>query len=212
MQVSGITHHAPPGKSDCYLDFSKPKERFENEKVGIQSMRNHLKESNWEEEYLAEGNVKSIEDLWCVLKTKLLNLRTRFMPKGITSGKPSWNEKGSFPIRKQQGAIRNKHNITPQVDVCKRLRRRWSSSTKLRNKAKTMIRQVKRGFEKRVAPIAETNAKAFWAHIKRRSKTKSGVAPLLENDNDKDSTMFRDEEKAQHTVFLLGYPTVKYLL
>ena len=67
---------------------------------------------------------------------------------------------------------------------------------KLRNKVKAMIRQAKRGFEKRIARNAETNPKAFWAHIRRRLKTKSGVAPLLENDNNKDSTMFGDEEKA----------------
>ena len=63
VQVSDITHHAPLGKSDhtiitflfnWYLDFSKPKEQFEYEKADFQSMWNHLKESNWEEKYLAE--------------------------------------------------------------------------------------------------------------------------------------------------------------
>ena len=60
-----------------------------------------------------------------------------------------------------------------------------------------MIRQAKRGFEKRIARNAETNRKAFWVHIRRRLKTKSDVALLLENDNDKDSTMFGDVEKAR---------------
>ena len=65
-----ITHHAPLGKSEhseitfmfnCYLDSSKPKEQFEYVKTDF--------------EYLVEGNVMSIGDLWCVMKTKLLNLR-----------------------------------------------------------------------------------------------------------------------------------------
>ena len=63
MQVSDITHHAPLGKSDdhsvitfkfnCYLDHSKPKERFIYEKGDYQAMRNDLVGSNWIENYLA---------------------------------------------------------------------------------------------------------------------------------------------------------------
>ena len=43
---------------------------------------------------------------------------------------------------------------------------------------------------------SKSNPKAFWSHIRRRLKTKTGVAPLLENNNDKCSTKFSDSDKA----------------
>ena len=58
-----------------------------------------------------------------------------------------------------------------------------------------MIRQTKRKFEKDVALKSKSNPKAFWWHIRRRLKTKTGVAPLLENDNDRSSTKFSDSDK-----------------
>ena len=57
--------------------------------------------------------------------------------------------------------------------------------TGVRNKVKTMIGQTKRKFEKDVALKSKSNLKAFWSHIRRRLKTKTGVVPLLENDNDR---------------------------
>ena len=54
MQVSDIAHHAPLGKSDhsvitfkfnCYLDYTKPKERYSYDKADFQAMRSHLVET-----------------------------------------------------------------------------------------------------------------------------------------------------------------------
>ena len=107
---------------------------------------------------------------------------------------------GSIPNNKKlQEAIRDKHAS----------HRRWITAkhhgdaeaarltyAKIRNKVKNMMRQAKREFEKSVADKSRTNPKAFWSYIRRRLKTKSGVAPLLENNNDKNSTTFKDVEKA----------------
>ena len=164
------------------------------------AMINNLAETGWEEEYIKSGGDKTIEDLWCSLKLKLLDLRNQFVPKITTSGKPSWSEKGTFPVNKQlQDAIRQKHIQ----------HRRWMSKkgridadvarlsyTRIRNKVNTMIRQTKRKFEKDVALKSKSNPKAFWSHIRRRLKTKTGVASLLENNNDKCSTKFSDSDKA----------------
>ena len=69
--------------------------------------------------------------------------------------------------------------------------------TKARNKVKTMMRrQSKRRFEKDITRKSKSSPKAFWAHVRRRLKTRSGVTPLLENVKDKDSMKFKDEEKA----------------
>ena len=209
MQVSDVTHHAPLGKSDhsvitlefnCYLDYSKPKEQYVYQNADYDAMINNLAETGWEEEYIKSDGDKPIEDLWCSLKLKLLDLRNQFVPKITTSGKPSWSEKGTFPVNKQlQEAIRQRHIQ----------HRRWMSKkgridadvarlsyTRIRNKVNTMIRQTKRKFEKDVALKSKSNPKAFWSHIRRRLKTKTGVAPLLENNNDKCSAKFSDSEKA----------------
>ena len=209
MQVSDVTHHAPLGKSDhsvitfkfnCYLDYSKPKEQYVYQNADYDAMINNLAETGWEEEYIKSGGDKTIEDLWCSLKLKLLDIRNQFVPKITTSGKPSWSEKGTFPVNKQlQDAIRQKHIQ----------HRRWMSRkgridadvarlsyTRIRNKVNTMIRQTKRKFEKDIALKSKSNPKAFWSHIRRRLKTKTGVAPLLENNNDKCSTKFSDSDKA----------------
>ena len=119
MQVSDVTHHAPLGKSDhsvitfmfnCYLDYSKPKERYVYENADFEAMIKHFAETGWEEEYIESGGDKTVEDFWCSLKFKLADLRNQFVPKVTTSGKPSWCNKGSFPVNKPlQEAIRQKH-------------------------------------------------------------------------------------------------------
>ena len=61
MQVSDIVYYAPLGKSDhdvisfnfnCYLDYSKPKERYIYEKADFESMKNDLAETKWKEEFI----------------------------------------------------------------------------------------------------------------------------------------------------------------
>ena len=59
-----------------------------------------------------------------------------------------------------------------------------------------MLRQAKRLFEKGIALQAKTNPKAFWAHTRRKLKTKCSIAPLLADKNDKESLKFDDVEKA----------------
>ena len=209
MHVSDVTHHAPLGKSDhsvitfkfnCYLDYSKPKEQYVYQNADYDAMINNLAETGWEEEYIKSGGDKTIEDLWCSLKLKLLDLRNQFVPKITTSGKPSWSEKGTFPVNKQlQDAIRQKliqHRGWMSKKGCIDADVARLSYTRIRNKVNTMIRQTKRKFEKDVALKSKSNPKAFWSHIRRRLKTKTGVAPLLENNNDKCSTKFSDSDKA----------------
>ena len=71
-----------------------------------------------------------------------------------------------------------------------------SSYIKARNKAKRMTRQTKRCFEKEIGNSCKNNPKVFWSHVRNKLNTKSGIAPLLENINDKKSIKFDDNEKA----------------
>ena len=71
-----------------------------------------------------------------------------------------------------------------------------SAYNKARAKVKKLIRQERRKFEKGIARKVKTNPKKFWAYTRKKLKTKSGIAPLLENIIDKDSLKYDDKEKA----------------
>ena len=53
------------------------------------------------------------------------------------------------------------------------------SEKNVTNKVKSVLRRDKRLFEKSIAQEAKQNPKAFWAHVRRKLKTKEGIAPLL---------------------------------
>ena len=114
MQVSNLKHKAPLGKSDhdvmifnyhCYLNYAKPKEKFLFDKGDFNSMRSKLDEEGWNENFVTTASrlidtesSPRVEQCWNLIKTKLMELRDQFVPKTTISNKPSWREKGSFPI------------------------------------------------------------------------------------------------------------------
>ena len=205
MQVSEIAHHAPLGKSDhavisfnfyCYLDYSKPKERFNYAKADFHGMRRELIQSNWANNNLRECATMSVEDNWIVIKDKLQELTNKFVPKSSTASKPTWSKKGSIPIEPSLREMIRKKNIS---------HRRWMSSksnenrdeyNKVRNKVKRLMRQAKRDHEKGICLKSKSNPKAFWSHVRHKLRTKIGVAPLLENSKNPDSAKFEDKDKA----------------
>ena len=158
MQVSEISHHAPLGKSDhsvmtfdfhCYLDFTTQKEKYSFDKGDYEGMRNELVNSNWGSEYIIDSEA-SVEDKWSSLKSMLTKLRDTYVPKQRLSGKPLWKEKGNFPMNSNtREAIREKSKafrawMAAKSDFEKDAAgRRY---TKLRNKAKTLLRKSKRLF------------------------------------------------------------------
>ena len=184
MQVSDLTHKAPLGKSDhqvlsfnfhCYMDYGKPKDRFLFQKGDFNAMRNNLTDAGWKDQFLAIAsqntkNPSRVESFWKSFKTKILELRDAFVPKIVVSNRPSWREKGSFPIdERAREAIKNKN----------RKHRAWMSAitfvdrenTRMqyvlaRNKAKTLLRKPKRLYEKGIAVQCKRNPKSFWAYTR----------------------------------------------
>ena len=165
-------------------------------------MRESLVNSGWTNEYEAiakKGNTTP-EDLWTLMKKKLLELTSEFVPLEKPSSKPSWTDKGSIPIdKKTRDAIRDKekaHRLWIQATKVNSADTSRIQYTRARNKVKSLLRKAKRRFERGIALQAKTNPKAFWAHTRRSLKTKAGVAPLLADPKDKESTKFSDSEKA----------------
>ena len=204
LQVSDIAFLAPLGKSDhnlisfhynCYLDFTKPKERHNYKKADFLGMKNLLIRNNWMEDIIRVGNSVSVDELWSNIKKTLHKLKNDFVPKS-TPREPSWHKKNSVPIDKPlQDLIRRKQ-------AC---HRRWlfTQSTdcrleynKVRNAVKRLMRQTKRSFERNISLNAKNNPKAVWAYVRQKMKTKTGVAPLLADIKDTGSIKFDDKEKA----------------
>lgn len=207
LHISEIKHHAPLGKSDhdvitfnyhSYLDFSEPKTRFLYEKADYESMRKHLQSLKWKDDFVSNTNHKSIEMLWENIKTTIMSLRDSFVPKTKQNGKPKWKEKGTVPIDANlQMAIKDKRKTHKKWSKCfgDATEHRMAYS-KANNKVKRLMRKAKRNFEKDIASKSDTHPKFFWSYVRSKLKTKTGVAPLLANPKDKNSTVFTDEEKA----------------
>ena len=209
-QIAEISHKAPLGKSDhsvitlkfqCYLDYSKPKKKYLHHKADWKGMEEDLETSQWAEKLTTSLKDDTSEAVWREIKSKLEYLKENFVPISTSTGKPTWKEKGSIPIDKRlQEAIRKKH-IEHRHWIIKKKRGDADLArlayTRARNKVSQLMRKATRKFERNVAGASKTNPKSFWAYVRRRMKTKSGIAPLLEDNNDKSSLKFSDDEKAR---------------
>ena len=58
-----------------------------------------------------------------------------------------------------------------------------------------MIPKSKREFEKNIGLQLKSNPKIFWLHVRSKLKTKTGMAPFLQDEKDETSTKF-DKQKA----------------
>ena len=209
MQVSDVRHQAPLGKSDhdvitfkfnCYLDYSKPKERFLYDKADFEAMRKQLEDDGWSDQFVSSAESKSVEELWVSLKSTLMKLRKLYVPMKKSSSTPKWKQAGSFPVDKDvKKAIQEKHATHRQWIAS--LRRGDPDAARLKyrrasNKVKRLVWQCKRRFESSIAEESKTNPKPFWSHVRGKLKTKEGIAPLREDPKDAKSMKFTDEEKA----------------
>ena len=207
MQVSDVAHHAPLGKSDhsvitfkfhCYLDYTKPKQVYSYDKARFPEMRDYL--LPWVQEFMTTNENKDGDEAWEAFKTKMYDIRGRFVPKRNITGKPSWSKHGNIPVEKPlRDAIRNKHASHRKWMASKKgmaSQKPRADYTKARNKVKSLMRRAKKKYEKDICRKSKRNPKAFWAYVRQKLKTKTGVAPLLENNLDPKSTKFEDKEKA----------------
>ena len=166
-------------------------------------MRADVRRSGWSKSFISSirNSARSIDESWNSLKSELHRLRSDFVPKFTSSGKPTWNEKGTFPVSKSTRAA---------IKMKRKYHRTWITELKngneatlarlrynqARNKVKQCVRRDKRDFERNIAVHAKEKPKAFWSHARRKLKTKHGIAPLLADVNKKDSLKFDDKEKA----------------
>ena len=68
--------------------------------------------------------------------------------------------------------------------------------TRARNNVTRLMRKAKREFEKGICLKSKSNPKSFWWYVRHKWKTKTGVAPLLEDNKDPESARFEDQDNA----------------
>ena len=67
-----------------------------------------------------------------------------------------------------------------------------------RNNVTRLMRKAKREFAKGICLKPKSNPKSFWWYVRHKLKTKTGVAPLLEDNKDPESARFEDQDKANN--------------
>ena len=103
-------HNALTFKFNCYLDYSKPQERFVYDKANFDDMRKNLAEEKRCDNFIASVNVMSIEQIWDSIKTKIISLRDNFVPKKSNSSRPDWKGVAGIPIDSDvKKEIKEKH-------------------------------------------------------------------------------------------------------
>ena len=88
--VPEVVHIAPLDGSDhdvlimdlnCYVDYTKPKQKFNYDKGDYESAKNFLRSCSWEN--------ADVESAWNKLADNLTSARDQFVPTRTVSGKPS---------------------------------------------------------------------------------------------------------------------------
>lgn len=184
----------------CYIDneFSTTKYLYEKADYGI--IKSHLRDHGWKNQFILNHTASSVEDMWNEFKNKLLKIRDKFIERKKT-GQPFWKRKGDVPIDS---------NLQELIKRKGKLHRRWIKTLKsgkdgeddrkaykeVRNQVKNRMVKTKVKFERDIAERSKRSPKVFWSYTRSKLKTKTGVAPLLENTKDKSSIRYSDKEKA----------------
>jgi hypothetical protein len=137
---------------------------------------------------LAELEGKDVEGCWSVIKNRIQAAISKAVPKGVSrrSERKKWMDGGTLE------SVRKKHKLFSRW-LKTRTGEDYTAYLKARNKASNACRRARRCLEKSVAEKSRNNPKAFWAYVKSKTTTRSGIADLKKDDGSRTKT---DKEKA----------------
>ena len=191
--INEITRIGALGKSDhCSLLLSlklkapptRKQERYNYSKADFDKIRQKLDETDWKKEL--DG--KNTEDQWQTFLRIVHDTKKLFVPKtrvGAPPRKP-WLDNVTLELVRQKHR-QYRHWLRTKND------NDYSSYLKARNKAKRACRKAKARYERDIAEQAKVNNKPFWAYVKAKTGTRTGIADLRREDGTIAST---DKEKA----------------
>ena len=178
----------------CYVEYNKPTNKFSYDKGDYDAIREQLSNVSW------EGN--NINELWTTFASNLITARDAHIPTFTPSTKPSWKAKpGAYcPDKATRDLVKNKarlHNLYQEHKTRPDAHERRKEFTRARNHVRTVVRKKKRNHERDIAKDAKTCPKKFWAYCSSKTRTRSGVSPLLRDPADSSSTVHSDAEKSE---------------
>ena len=182
--VSHMVHSAPLGKSHhsvllftlhVYKEPAPFKSRYIFEKGDYSSMSELLRKIDWD----SLLNNLNCEDAWEVMSEKIKEATDKHVPKTKPPKKrkkPIWmTQEIMTKLKEKQTAYRTYMASKTGADYCKYA---W-----LWNQTKWICRKAARDYERMIAGEAKDNPKAVFSYVKKKMKTKSGIADLIKSDN-----------------------------
>ena len=100
--------------------------------------------------------------------------------------KPKWMDRYCV------NAVRKKYKAW-QIYIHSRTRRNYKNYCKSRNHATKAVRYPRKRHEKGIAELVQENPKAFWAYVNIKTKMRSGISDLKDENGDMRSS---DVDKA----------------
>ena len=154
-------------------------------KGNYQDMREDFRNIEWDKE-LKNSNT---QQAWDIIHNKLTGLIERHVPKKkfTHSKKPPWYGRQIGTLSNKKRKAWHKYHKNPSSE-------NWQNYTCHRNKLTYTIEKLKIDYENKIAAESKQNPKVFWKYINRKSKHKSKIA-VLNDDNNVDA--IEDFDKAE---------------
>ena len=191
--MNDISRIGALGKSDhCSLlidlklnpPSEQKQEKYKYNQADYDKIREYLNEIDWK----AEMEGRNAEEQWNIFVSKLEEAKKKFVPKRRVGAAPRKKWLDTITLEK----VRQKH----------RQYRRWLRTrldedhreyVKARNIASRACKKAKANYERMIAEQAKENQKPFWAYVKSKTGTRTGIADLKCEDG---SIAETDKEKA----------------
>ena len=192
--IENIRVNEPIGISDhAVLNFSIGINTHEDDGVtrlayfrgNYEQFRNDLEAIEWEEIF----HEKTVQENWDFFQNTVTGLIEKHIPKKryLSKKKPPWMG------RDLDKKIKKKHQAWDKYKRNKS-KENWENYTHFRNIATNSVNDAKKKFEHKIIHEVKTNPKNFWNYVKYKTKTKSNIAGLENNQGD---IVNEDKQKAE---------------
>ena len=176
---------------NCYAHYSNTTEKSMNySKANYRAIRNKLRMVNWDE----------------TLNGSFMDDYTKFLDKIELA------TSGNIPEQTSQKKKNNLYMTSAALRLKNRKQRLWkrytktkdlydhSTFTKAKNELRTLTRQLRTAFEKRLAAESKDKPKQFWKYVHSKLKTRARI-PTLNNPNGTFSVSNKEKAESLNSFF-----------
>ena len=204
--VSDLNYLSPLGKSDhsvivfkfnCYTQQDNTgRVKYYYDRANFTGMKRDLLEIDWQ----AALDSTDINTHWNTLKTVLLDIQDKYVPK--RNCRTSDVRKGKVSLdSKTLSVIRKKHRCWKRYMETKDSKK-YKDYCKVRNQVKKLTRNAVKSKEKEIINEIKTNPKKFWQYTRSKTKTRTGIADLkVDNSSDKLTNNYAEKADVLSKIF-----------